>query len=223
MKTKPATTVCFRLFLSVLCLLSSGLCLSASADFDQATARSNYVAAADKQAFLDTVPQAGSAAAIFVNNRRGMLAMKDKDYDAAIGFFQTAIDAGSDGAVSPLIACHRLSGNVSGALAMESQVSALQTTCTKAKAYYQLALCQPSGQANAYLLKAAQSGRLAAHKSNMGFINTLLKKYHYLDATPQQALEFLDAVDLMLEDTAETAAITGKIIDMKNEQKRREQ
>lgn len=195
----------------------------AHAEFDITATRSNYVAAVDKQAFLDTVPLAEPAAVAFVNDRYGQLAFKDMDYKSASGFFQKAFDAGAEGAMPRLVSCLRLSDDVPGALALEAQVSMLQSNNAKAKGYYQLALCQPKKQVNAYLLKAAESGRISAHKGNVWFINNLLKKYRFLDATPQQALDFLDAVDLMLEDTAETAAITGKIIDMKNEQNRREQ
>ena len=212
---KKSTTV---LFIATLAL--AGI---AHAGFDIAATRSNYVAAVDKEGFLDSVPLEDPVAAMFVNERRGALALIDKDYQSAVGFFQDSLDAGQEGALPRLIMCTRLSGDVQGALDFEARVPSLKLNKTRARSYYELAQCQSADQVNAYLLKAAQSGRIPEQKSNVWFVNRMLVAYRYLDATPQEALEFLDAVDLMLEDTAQTAAITGKIIDMKNEQKRREQ
>ncbi len=195
----------------------------AHAGFDIAATRSNYVAAVDKQAFLGTLPQDDPVAAMFVNERRGQLALIDKDYQSAVGFFQGSLDAGEEGVLPRLIMCTRLSGDVEGALAFEDQVPSIKLNKTRARSYYELAQCQSTDQINAYLLKAARSGRIPGQPGNIWFMNRMLNAYRFVDATPQEALAFLDAVDLMLEDTAKTAAITGKIIDMKNEQKRREQ
>lgn len=212
---KKLTTVLF-----IATLTFAGL---AQAEFDGSVAQSNYVAAVDKQAYLDSISQDEPAAVIFVNIRKGELELRDKDYKSATRCFQAAYDAGAEVALFRIIKSRRLADDVTGAMALEPLIEDLKSNHARAWGYYQLVLCQPRDQVNDYLLKVAQAGRIPSSGSNIWLTNAMLQRYRFLDVTPDQAIEFLDAVDLMLEDSAKTAAVTGKIIDMKNEQKRREQ